>query len=159
MSTSWTIILALALSLGLSAIARALPEVGALEESLAAADEATLDAEAELRVALTSHDPERIRTASTQLREVKQRRAAILRDLQDARAERDRLEAAEALGRRPALLRRLETLRGELDAAAADYDERPSSARAARLRRLTVEELELRDDLRKAEAAEGTGVP
>ena len=87
------------------------------------------------------------------LREIKQRRAGIIRDLQEARAERDRLEAAEALGRRPALLRRLETLRAELDTAAAEYEEHPSGARAARLRRLTVEELEVRDELRKAEAA------
>ena len=159
MNHACTVHLALILGLGLSALAHALPEVGALEESLAVAEAATVDAEAELRRALTSHDPERIRTASTRLREIKQRRAGIIRDLQEARAERDRLEASEALRKRPALLRRLETLRAELDTAAAEYEEHPSGVRAARLRRLTVEELELRDELRKAEAAEGTGPP
>ena len=44
---AWTVPLALVLGLGLSATAGALPEVGALEESLAAAQAASIDAEAE----------------------------------------------------------------------------------------------------------------
>ena len=106
---------------------------------------------------MTSHDADEIRAAGTRLREIKQRRLVILRDLESVRAERDRLEAAEALGRRPALMRRLEELQGELNEAAAAYEARPTDSRAARLRRLTMEEIELRDLLRQAEESTGAG--
>lgn len=140
--------------LGLAASAWALPEIGALEHALGVAEEEIQGAEADFNAALSAQDSEAMRATGSRLRALKERRKVLLRDLETARAERDRREAAEANLRRGATLRRLDDLEPEVEAAAEAFDAKPTGARGAKLRRLTVEEVELLQDLRKADKAE-----
>lgn len=137
-------------------VALALAEVGALEESMALVESQIMQSESDFVDALHGHDPEQVRTVSERLRMLKQRRIEINAELEAALQERRRRESLELLRERPEITRRLQSIEPQVDEAAAAFDEDPTGRRGARLRRLSVEELQLRDELRAAQEAEET---
>lgn len=151
-NTPASIWLLLALALAFCAGASDLPGVGALEESLGWADVRIAETEQELKAAMARFDDAQVERLGDELRQLKNRRREIRRQIDEARAVSERHQVSETERRRPGIMRRLSELEPQVQAAAAAFEANPSTANAIRLRMLTTEQVELRNELRQSDS-------
>ena len=149
--------LMLCLGLLLCKVAGAEPKVSALVQDLVTVQQRIGEAQAELQTQLRGYNQVTIHDVGAQLRELKRRRDEIVRALAAARDQQRQHEAAALLRPRPELAHRLEVIKPQVDQAATAFDEQQTPGRGARLRDLSIEEIDLRDNLATADSAAKDG--
>lgn len=139
----------------LSSIYRSSPELGALDHSLQWVDQHIAETAPELEQALADFDQAAIARIGAKLRGLEARRQSILRQIDGLRGLVEAQKADEARSRRPGVLRRLSEVEPRIREAAA-FDADPSRLDEARLRGLTIEKIQLSDELNLAQEAAET---
>jgi hypothetical protein len=146
--------LMLGCGLFLSGVAYAGSERPADNQNLLDADRMIGEAQTEFRAALADHDQAATRAAGNRLRALKLRRETIARDLAAAQDHQRRQEAEFIVRQRSEIAREIEQTGPRVDQAATAFDDQPTPRRGAKLRDLTLQEIQLRDTLRRANALE-----
>lgn len=133
-------------------------EPGLPNAELIETDQAIIETQAELDRVLTGYDPDAIAEVGRRLRRLKQRRERISAEIAADKTHAQTSEVSQLVRQREGMRSRLADLEGQIQEAAGAFNADPGPTRAARLRDLNLELIQLRGDLDKAErAARGTG--
>jgi hypothetical protein len=144
-------LLGLILGLCLCSIAVAGNEALFMEQELKRVDQLIGETQAELQTALADYDQKVLSAIGSRLRELKLRRAGIVRRFTETQDQQRRNESAQLVRERPEIARQLEALKPQIRDAAAAFAANPTPGHGARLRALSAQEIELKSRLESAD--------